>query len=72
MGSIMGDEGSEQSGAWHKKTLQEIMGSHNARNKKSYGFVNFYFIFEHTKTFCWVGFAGKMPASNIRYNLLYY
>jgi hypothetical protein len=37
IGSIMGDEGSEQSGAWHKKTLQEIMGSHNARNKKIMG-----------------------------------
>jgi hypothetical protein len=40
--------------------------------KKNYGFVNLYFIFEHTKTFCWVCFAGKMPASNILYNLLYY
>ncbi len=38
MGSIMGDEGSdEQSGAWHKKMLQEIMGSHNSRKKKIMG-----------------------------------
>jgi hypothetical protein len=29
------------------------------------------FIFEHTITFCWVGFAGKMPASNILYNSLW-
>jgi hypothetical protein len=34
----MGDEGSEQSGAWHKKkTLQEIMGSHNFRNTNIMG-----------------------------------
>jgi hypothetical protein len=37
MGSIMGDEGSEQSGAWHKKTLQEIMGLHNSRNTNIMG-----------------------------------
>jgi hypothetical protein len=29
------------------------------------------FIFEDTITFCWVRFAGKMPASNILYNLLW-
>jgi hypothetical protein len=28
-------------------------------------------IFEHSRTFFWVCFAGKMPASNILYNLLW-
>jgi hypothetical protein len=28
-------------------------------------------IFEHPKTFCWVCFAGKMPASNILYRILW-
>jgi hypothetical protein len=28
-------------------------------------------ISEHSITFCWVCFAGKMPASNILYNLLW-
>jgi hypothetical protein len=27
-------------------------------------------ISEHSITFCWVRFAGKMPASDILYNLL--
>jgi hypothetical protein len=27
--------------------------------------------FEHSITFCWGCFAGKMPASNIMYNLLW-
>jgi hypothetical protein len=27
-------------------------------------------ISEHSITFCWVCFAGKMPASNILYNIL--
>ncbi len=30
-----------------------------------------FFIFEHSITSCWVCFAGKMPASNILYNLLW-
>jgi hypothetical protein len=33
--------------------------------------VTFLFIFEHITTFCWVCFAGKMPANNILYNLLW-
>ncbi len=28
-------------------------------------------IFEHSITFCWVRFAGKMPASNIMYRVLW-
>jgi hypothetical protein len=28
-------------------------------------------ISEHSITFCWVRFAGKMPASDILYNLLW-
>jgi hypothetical protein len=28
-------------------------------------------IFEHSITFCWVPFAGKMPASNILYRILW-
>jgi hypothetical protein len=28
-------------------------------------------IFEHSTNFCWVCFAGKMPASNILYNILW-
>jgi hypothetical protein len=32
---------------------------------------DFLFIFEHSITFCWIRFAGKMPASNIQYNLLW-
>jgi hypothetical protein len=28
-------------------------------------------ISEHCTNFCWVGFAGKMPASNILYNILW-
>jgi hypothetical protein len=28
-------------------------------------------IFEHSKTFCWVRFTGKMPASNILYRILW-
>jgi hypothetical protein len=27
-------------------------------------------IFEHSMTFCWVRFAGKMPPSNILYRIL--
>ncbi len=64
MGLIMGDEISECSSACH------IMGSHNARNMNVMCSWLFLFIFEHTITFCWVRFAGKMPASNILYNLL--
>jgi hypothetical protein len=30
-----------------------------------------FYIFEHSITFCWVRFAGKIPASNILYNLLW-
>jgi hypothetical protein len=26
---------------------------------------------EHSTNFCWVCFAGKMPASNILYNILW-
>jgi hypothetical protein len=33
--------------------------------------VTFLFIFELTITFCWFPFAGKIPASNILYNLLW-
>ncbi len=47
------------------------MGSHNARNTNVMGSWLFLFIFEHTITFCWVRFAGKMPVSNILYNLLW-
>jgi hypothetical protein len=28
-------------------------------------------IFKHSITFCWVCFAGKMPASNILYRILW-
>jgi hypothetical protein len=28
-------------------------------------------IFEHSITFCWVRFAGKMPASNILHRILW-
>jgi hypothetical protein len=28
-------------------------------------------ILEHSITFCWVRFAGKMPASNIPYRILW-
>jgi hypothetical protein len=28
-------------------------------------------ISEHSTDFCWVCFAGKMPAKNIRYNILW-
>jgi hypothetical protein len=28
-------------------------------------------IFEHSINFCWVCFAGKMPASNILYRILW-
>jgi hypothetical protein len=28
-------------------------------------------IFEHSTNFCWVRFAGKMPANNILYNILW-
>jgi hypothetical protein len=28
-------------------------------------------IFRHSMTFCWVHFAGKMPASNILYRILW-
>jgi hypothetical protein len=28
-------------------------------------------ISEHSTNFCWVRFAGKMPASNILYNILW-
>jgi hypothetical protein len=28
-------------------------------------------IFEHSITFCWVRIAGKMPASNILYGILW-
>ncbi len=45
------------------------MGSHNARNTNVMGSRLF---FEHSITFCWVHFAGKMPASNILYNLLWF
>jgi hypothetical protein len=31
----------------------------------------FLFIFELTIAFCWFPFAGKMPARNILYNLLW-
>jgi hypothetical protein len=31
---------------------------------------DYYYFFEHI-TFCWVCFAGKMPTSNILYNLLW-
>ncbi len=31
----------------------------------------FIYFFEHAITFCWVCFAGKMPASNILNNLLW-
>ncbi len=47
------------------------MGSHNARNTNVICLLLFFFIFEHTITFCWVRFAVKIPASNILYNLLW-
>jgi hypothetical protein len=28
-------------------------------------------VFEHPKTFCWICFAGKMPASNILNRILW-
>jgi hypothetical protein len=33
--------------------------------------VTFFVVVEHSITFCWVHYAGKMPASNILYNLLW-
>ncbi len=45
------------------------MGSHNARNTNIMG-LWLLLIVEHSITFCWVCFAGKIPASNILYNLL--
>ncbi len=44
------------------------MGSNNARNRNVIG-LWFFFIFEHSITFCRGCLAGKMPASNILYNL---
>jgi hypothetical protein len=47
------------------------MGSHNARNTDVMGLCLFICIVEHSITFCWVCFAGKISASNILYNLLW-
>jgi hypothetical protein len=53
MGSIMADEISEHSSAFHKNSCK-ILGVPICQENGCYGFVTFYFIFEHTITFCWV------------------
>jgi hypothetical protein len=69
---IMRDETSEHSRAFHKKVVRYygFPTSHIARNINVMG--SFFFFFEHSIPFCWVCFAGKVPASNIPYCTTYY
>ncbi len=70
MGSIMGEEIFEHSSACHKKSC-EILWVPIMPGTQMLWDRDFFCIFEYTTTFCWVRFAGKMPASNILYNLLW-
>ncbi len=71
MGSIMGDEISEHSSACHKKSCK-ISWVPMMLGTQMLWVRDFLFHFwKKTITFCWVCLAGKMPASNILYNLLW-
>jgi hypothetical protein len=67
----MGDEISEHSSACHEKTCKILSVPIMPETQKLWVRDFFFLIFEHSITFCWVRFAGKMPASNILYNLLW-
>jgi hypothetical protein len=53
------------------KKVVRYYGFPYCQEHECYGFLTFIFIFEHTITFCCVCFAGKMPASNILFKLLW-
>ncbi len=72
MGLIMGDKISEHSSACHKKICKILCVPIMPEQRMLWVCEFFLFIFEPTITFSWVRFAGKMPASNILYNLLWF
>ncbi len=71
MGLIMGDEISEHSSACHKKSCKISWVPIMPGIRMLWVRDSFFFFFEHTITFSWVCFAGKMPASNILYKFLW-
>ncbi len=68
---IMRDEISEHSSACHKNSCKKLWVPIMSGTQILWVCDLFFLIFEHSITFCWVCFAGMMPASNILCTLLW-